>query len=56
MKHEVATRTPLLRACEEALESSVDATTYPDGPCLDSEVRDAMRTAIANARNNNESE
>jgi hypothetical protein len=39
----------LLEACQDALSDSVDASTYPDGPCLNKHVRDALRAAIKKA-------
>lgn len=33
-------------ALEDVLHNSVDATTYPDGPCLDREVRRDVKRAL----------
>lgn len=37
----------LVEAAQDALRGSVDARPYPDGPCLDKEVRDALTAAVA---------
>lgn len=39
-----------INAMEDALAHSVDASTYPDGPCLDEWVRDDLRSALAALR------
>lgn len=36
----------LREACENALDSSVDARPYPDGPCLPKDVREQLRAAL----------
>ena len=32
----------------DVLDSSVDARSYPDGPCLDRELRNEIRAFLAN--------
>lgn len=36
----------LIEAAQDALDESVDAGTYPDGPCLPGTTRDKLRRAI----------
>lgn len=33
---------------EEVIDNSVDASTYPDGPCLDRELRNRIKAELAN--------
>lgn len=44
-----AQRARLLEAARDALDGSVNASTYPDGPCLEVWIRDGLRAAIAAA-------
>ena len=44
-----AQRDELRDAAKDALYESVNSTTYPDGPNLDKDTRDALRAAIEKA-------
>lgn len=40
----------LLEAAQDALNHSVDCRAYPDGPCLNKDIRDTLRQAIKRAQ------
>lgn len=37
----------LIEAAQEVLDSTVNATTYPDGPCIPRAERDRLRAALS---------
>ena len=39
-----------VEALEAALANTVDTPMYPDGPCMDKDVRDDLRDALAELR------
>lgn len=37
----------LIEAAQEVIDGTVNATTYPDGPCIERSDRERLTTAIA---------
>lgn len=42
----LAAQKEAIDAMDDVLTSTVDASTYPDGPCIEKEFRDALRQAM----------
>jgi hypothetical protein len=40
----------LVEAAQDVIDDTVDASTYPDGPCISRKERAALKAALANIR------
>jgi hypothetical protein len=49
-EHDAEVRKPLVDLLEEVLAQTVNTPTYPDGPCLDKDLRDDIKVELASVK------